>query len=119
MAGREYMQEVQKTKETVISREILISQATQKPSLMIATPVKVPGAPERYLGISVNIDNLQEIVALGKKSDSNYSFAFDGKTAWSLPTPFQRISAHSNLLIRMKKIKPWLHRNCGHGSGSG
>ncbi|MDQ7095716.1 methyl-accepting chemotaxis protein [Desulfosporosinus sp. PR] len=79
LADREYMQEVQKTKKTVISREILISQATQKPSLMIATPVKVPGAPERYLGISVNIDNLQKIVAQSKKSDSNYSFAFDGK----------------------------------------
>lgn len=79
LADREYMQDVRKTKETVISREILISQATQKPSLMIATPVKVPGAPERYLGISVNIDNLQGIVAQSKKSDSNYSFAFDGK----------------------------------------
>lgn len=79
LADREYMQDVRKTKETVISREILISQATQKPSLMIATPVQVPGAPERYLGISVNIDNLQGIVAQSKKSDSNYSFAFDGK----------------------------------------
>jgi methyl-accepting chemotaxis protein len=89
LATREYMQEVQKTKKTVISREILISQATQKPSLMIATPVKVPGAPERYLGISVNIDNLQGIVAAGKKSDSNYSFAFDGKDGLVFAHPVQ------------------------------
>ncbi|KPU44640.1 methyl-accepting chemotaxis protein McpA [Oxobacter pfennigii] len=89
LAGREYMQEVQKTKKTVISHEILISQATQKPSLMIATPVKVPGAPERYLGISVNIDNLQGIVAAGKKNDSNYSFAFDGKNGMVFAHPFQ------------------------------
>lgn len=79
LATREYMQEVQKSKKTVVSHEILISQATQKPSLMIAAPVKAAGAPERYLGISVNIDNLQEIVAAGKKNDDNYSFAFDGK----------------------------------------
>lgn len=80
LADREYMQEVQKTKKTVISREILISQATQKPALMIATPVRVPGAPERYLGISVDTDNLQSVVAQSKKSDSNYSFAYDGKS---------------------------------------
>ena len=79
LASREYMQEVKKTKKTVVSREILISQATQKPSIMIATPVIVPGAPERYLGISVNIDNLQNIIGQTSKSDSNYSFAFDGK----------------------------------------
>lgn len=79
LADREYMQEVRKTKKTVISREILISQTTQKPSLMIATPVKVAGAPERYLGISVSIDNLQGVVAQSNKSDSHYSFAFDGK----------------------------------------
>ncbi len=89
LASREYMQEVQKTKQTVISREILISQATQKPSLMIATPVKVPGAPERYLGISVNIDNLQGIVDAGKKSDSNYVFAFDGKNGLVFAHPVQ------------------------------
>ncbi len=79
LANREYMQEAQKMKKTVVSREILISQANKKPSIMIATPVKVPGAPERYLGISINIDNLQVIVAQTQKSESNYSFAFDGK----------------------------------------
>lgn len=89
LAAREYMQEVKRTKETVISREILISQATQKPSIMVAAPVKVPGAPERYLGISVNIDNLQGIVAEGKKSDSNYSFAFDGKNGLVFAHPVQ------------------------------
>lgn len=89
LASREYMQEVKKNKKTVISREILISQATQKPSLMIATPVKVPGAPERYLGISVNIDNLQGIIAAGKKSASNYSFAFDNKNGLVFAHPVQ------------------------------
>lgn len=79
LASREYMQEVKITKKTVISREILISQATQKPSIMITTPVTVAGAPERYLGISINIDKLQKIVDQAKISDSNYSFAFDGK----------------------------------------
>ncbi|HBC92903.1 MAG TPA: hypothetical protein DCZ10_08370 [Pelotomaculum sp.] len=79
LANREYMQKVQKTRQTVISDEILISQATRKPAIMIATPVRVSGAPERYLGISVNIDNLQKIVAGTAKSASNYSFAFDGK----------------------------------------
>ena len=79
LASREYMQEVKKTKKTVISREILMSQATNKLSIMIATPVTVAGAPERYLGISINIDNLQNIIDETKKSDSNYSFAFDGK----------------------------------------
>jgi methyl-accepting chemotaxis protein len=79
LASREYMQATQQTKQTVISNEILISQATQKPSLMVATPVKAPGAPERYLGISVNIDNLQGIVAESEKNASHYAFAFDGK----------------------------------------
>lgn len=79
LANREYMQEAQKMKKTVVSREILISKANKKPSIMIATPVKVPGAPERYLGISINIDNLQAIVDQTKKNDRDYSFAFDGK----------------------------------------
>ena len=79
LANREYMQEVKKTKETVVSREILISQATQKPSIMVTTPVVVPGAPERYLGISINVDKLQGIIEETKESESNYAFAFDGK----------------------------------------
>lgn len=79
LANREYMQEVKKTKKTVISREILISQSTKKPSIMIATPIKVSSAPERYLGISINVDNLQSIISKTKTGESNYSFAFDGK----------------------------------------
>lgn len=79
LADREYMQEVKKTKKTFISNEILISKTTQKPSIMVVTPVTVPGAPERYLGISISVDKLQEIVAEEKESDSSYTFAFDGK----------------------------------------
>ena len=79
LADREYMQEVKKVDKTVISREILISQSTNKPSVMIATPVRVSGAPERYLGISINVNKLQDIIGQTKKSDSNYSYAFDGK----------------------------------------
>jgi methyl-accepting chemotaxis protein len=89
LASREYMQETKKMKKTVISHEILISQATKKPSIMIATPVKVPGAPERYLGISINIDNLQAIVDQTQKSGSNYSFAFDGKSGLVFAHPAQ------------------------------
>lgn len=80
LAEREYMQQVQKTKETVISREILMSQATGSPSVMIATPVRYPGAPESYLGISISIDKLQDIIGEAWVSESDYAFAFDGKT---------------------------------------
>lgn len=79
LASREYMQEVKKSKKTVISHEILISQSTKKPSLMIATPVTAYGTSESYLGISVNIDHLQRIVNEVKASESEYTFAFDGK----------------------------------------
>lgn len=89
LASREYMQEVQKTKKTTVSREILISQATQKPSIMLVTPVKAAGAPERYLGMSINIDKLQYIIEETKKSDSNYSFAFDGKNGLVFAHPIQ------------------------------
>lgn len=79
LADREYLQELKKTQQTVISREILMSQSTKKASLMIATPIRTPGAPERYLGIAINIDKLQGVVTQSQKSDSHYSFAFDGK----------------------------------------
>jgi len=79
LATREYMQEVKKIQKTVISHEILISQSTKKPSIMIATPIKINGAPESYLGISVNTDYLQRIVNEVKSSESEYTFAFDGK----------------------------------------
>jgi methyl-accepting chemotaxis protein len=79
LADREYMQEVKKTGETVVSNEILISQATKEPAIMIATPIKISGAPESYLGVSLDTKELKNIVAGMKKSDSNYSFAFDGK----------------------------------------
>lgn len=105
LAGREYMQEVKKTQATVISREILISQATQKPSLMVATPVKIPGAPEKYLGISVNIDNLQGIVNAGQKSDSNYSFAFDGKNGLVFAHPLQEYIGSLKLINPDEKDK--------------
>jgi len=87
LANREYMQAVKNTKKTVVSREILISQSTNKPSIMIATPIKVPGAPERYLGISINVDRLQGIIAEGAKSKTNYSFAFDGKDGLAFAHP--------------------------------
>ncbi|MDX9871243.1 MAG: methyl-accepting chemotaxis protein [Clostridia bacterium] len=105
LAGREYMQEVQKTKQTVVSREILISQTTQKPSLMIATPIKVAGAPERYLGISVNIDNLQGIVAEGKKNAGNYAFAFDGTNGLVFAHPVQEYIGSLKILHPDEKDK--------------
>lgn len=105
LAGREYMQEVKKSQKTVISREILISQSTQKPSLMVAAPVKVSGAPERYLGISVNIDNLQGIVNAGQKSDSNYSFAFDGKNGLVFAHPLQEYIGSLKLINPDEKDK--------------
>ncbi|MEN6312708.1 MAG: methyl-accepting chemotaxis protein [Clostridiaceae bacterium] len=89
LASREYMQNVKKNKQNVISREILISKSTQKPSIMIATPVKVDGAPERYLGMSINIDKLQYIINETKQSESNYSFAFDGKNGLVFAHPQQ------------------------------
>ncbi|MEN6316506.1 MAG: methyl-accepting chemotaxis protein [Clostridiaceae bacterium] len=89
LANREYMQDVKKNKQNVISREILISKSTQKPSIMIATPVKVAGAPERYLGMSINIDKLQYIINETKQSESNYSFAFDGKDGLVFAHPRQ------------------------------
>jgi methyl-accepting chemotaxis protein len=89
LASREYMQEVKKTKKTVISREILISQSTHKPSIMIATPVRISGAPESYLGISINIDKLQYIIGETGKSGGSYTFAFDGKDGLVFAHPIQ------------------------------
>ena len=80
IANRQYMQDVKRTNETTISKEILISQATNKPSIMISSPVNVSGSSKKYLGVSINIDNLQNIIDKVKNSDSNYSFAFDGKS---------------------------------------
>lgn len=89
LADREYMQEVKKTKKTVISKEVLISNATNQPCIMIVTPIKVSGAPERYLGVSVGVDNFQNIIDKAKKSDSNYSFAFDGKNGLVFAHPIK------------------------------
>ncbi|MEN6384107.1 MAG: methyl-accepting chemotaxis protein [Phycisphaerales bacterium] len=105
LASREYMQEVKKTKKTVISREILISQATQKPSIMITTPVTVVGAPERYLGISINIDKLQNIIDKTKISDSNYSFAFDGKDGLVFAHPIKEYIGSLKLINPDEKDK--------------
>ncbi|MDR3566096.1 MAG: methyl-accepting chemotaxis protein [Negativicutes bacterium] len=87
LASREYMQEAQKIRKTVVSREILVSQGTNKPSVMMASPIKVAGAPESYLGISVSTDSLQKIIDKEKKSDSNYIFAFDGKNGMIFSHP--------------------------------
>jgi len=79
LASREYMQQVKATKKTVISKEALLSKTTNNLSIMITTPIKVPGAPERYLGIAVGVATFQDIVNEQKKSDSTYAFLFDGK----------------------------------------
>lgn len=89
LADREYMQDVKKNQKTTISKEVLISEATNKPSIMIVTPIKVPGASERYLGIAISVDNFQNIIDKAKKSDSNYSFAFDGKNGLVFAHPIK------------------------------
>ena len=106
LANREYMQEVKKMKQTVISREILISQSTNKPSIMIATPIKVPGAPERYLGISLNVDKLQSIIDGTKKDDSNYSFAFDAKDGLVFAHPITDYVGLLKIINPDEKDKP-------------
>ncbi len=98
LASREYMQEVQETKETVISGEILISQATNKPAIMVATPIKISGAPESYLGISIGTDALQKIVAEAQVSSSNYCFAFDGKDGLVFAHPSEKYVGSLKLL---------------------
>lgn len=105
LKDREYMQEAQKTKKTVISREIIISQSTNKPSIMVVTPVKTSGAPERYLGISINIDNFQNIIDQTKKSDSNYSFAFDGKNGLVFAHPVKEYVGSLKILDPNEKDK--------------
>lgn len=87
LATREYMQETKKTQKTVISREVLISQATNKPAIMLASPIKIVGAPESYIGITINIDSLQDIIEQQKKSNSNYVFAVDGKNGMVFAHP--------------------------------
>lgn len=89
LSDREYMKQVKETGETVVSDEILISQATNEPAIMIATPIKIAGAPESYLGVSLDTKELKNIVAGMKKSDSNYSFAFDGKTGLAFAHPVE------------------------------
>lgn len=103
LAKREYMQNAKKTKETVISSEILISQSTQKPSIMIVTPIKISGTPERYLGVSINVDNLQSIISKTKLSDSNYSFAFDGKDGLIFAHPFKKYVGNLKIITPDKK----------------
>jgi methyl-accepting chemotaxis protein len=89
LADREYMQQVKDTGETVVSNEILISQATNEPAIMIATPIKIAGAKESYLGVSLDTKELKTIVADMKNSDSNYSFAFDGKDGLVFAHPME------------------------------
>lgn len=105
LANREYMQEVKKTKETVISKEVIISQSTNKPAIMIATPIKIIGSPERYLGISINIDNFQKIIDETQKSDSNYSFAFDGKDGLMFVHPIKEYVGSLKLINPDEKDK--------------
>ncbi|MDR1616782.1 MAG: cache domain-containing protein, partial [Syntrophomonadaceae bacterium] len=78
LSARNYAQEVKSTKTTVISKEVIISATTGKPSIMVITPVKAAGSPERYLGITVGVENLQKIIMGTKESESTYAFAFDG-----------------------------------------
>lgn len=79
LASREYMQQVKATKKTVISRETLLSKTTNNLSVMMTTPIKVAGSPERYLGVAVGVTAFQNTVNDQKKSASAYAFLFDGK----------------------------------------
>lgn len=88
LASREYMQQVKATKKTVISRETLLAKTTNNLSVMMTTPIQVPGSPERYLGVAVGVTAFQNTVNEQKKSASNYAFLFDGKdgTIFAHPT---------------------------------
>lgn len=87
LADMKYMQEVKEKRETTISDEIFISPYSKEPTIIIVTPIKTSGAPESYLGLSLTTKELQNIVANMKKSDSNYSFAFDGKDGMTFAHP--------------------------------
>jgi methyl-accepting chemotaxis protein len=78
LSNKTYVREVQSTQKTVISKEISVSSTTGKPSIIVITPVKASGAAERYIGITVDVEDFQEIIMSVKESESIYTFAFDG-----------------------------------------
>jgi methyl-accepting chemotaxis protein len=78
LSTRDYAHQATSTKSTVISDEVIISATTGMPSIMVITPVRVSGSPERYLGITVGIENLQAIIVSAQESPSTYALAFDG-----------------------------------------
>ncbi|MDR1206125.1 MAG: methyl-accepting chemotaxis protein [Peptococcaceae bacterium] len=80
LSTRDYAHQAKSTRQTVISNEVIMSATTGKPSIMVLTPVRAAGSPERYLGITVGVENLQEIIMSAQESPSTYAFAFDGVT---------------------------------------
>jgi methyl-accepting chemotaxis protein len=87
LSTRNYAQEVKNTRQTVISSEVILSATTGKPSIVVITPVKAAGSPERYLGITIGVENHQEIIMDTKKSENTYAFAFDGASGLMFAHP--------------------------------
>ncbi|MDR1159038.1 MAG: methyl-accepting chemotaxis protein [Syntrophomonadaceae bacterium] len=100
LSSRNYAQEAKSTKETVISKEVILSATTGKPSIMVLTPVKAADSPERYLGITVGVENLQKIIMSTKESESTYAFAFDGVSGLVFAHP------NTELIGALKLITP-------------
>jgi methyl-accepting chemotaxis protein len=105
LASREYMQQVKATRKTVVSREALLSKGTNNLSIMITTPIKAPGAPERYLGVAVNVAAFQNIVNQQKKSESAYAFLFDGKDGLLVAHPVKNYIGSLKLINTDEKDK--------------
>ncbi|MDR2006510.1 MAG: methyl-accepting chemotaxis protein [Acidaminococcales bacterium] len=100
LATRVYAQKAKKTKETVISDEIILSATTGKPSIVVIAPVRAGAGRERYIGITISVENLQKIIMDARESSDTYAFAFDGDSGLVFAHP------NTNYIGVLKLINP-------------
>ncbi|HHW44083.1 MAG TPA: methyl-accepting chemotaxis protein [Desulfotomaculum sp.] len=75
---RSYFKDAMGGKEHVVS-EVLIAGGTQKPSVMVASPIKENGVIKGVIHLTLNLDSLEGLIEANKAGKTGFSYIVDNK----------------------------------------
>ena len=108
---RSYYKEAITGKENVVS-EVLISKTTQKPSVMVAAPIREGGKVKGVIHITLKLDAVGDLIGGTKVGGTGFCYIVDG-TGKVVGHPNQQFSAEQKDLSGLLPVKEGLAGRTG------
>jgi len=114
---RSYFKEAIAGKDFVVS-EVLISKTTQKPIVVVSSPIKENGSVKGVIHLSLKLDALVDLINGSKAGITGYSFLVDG-AGKVVAHPDQQLMADQKDLTSLIPVKNGLSGQTGAAEYSG